>query len=225
MSAFKVNNNTFNGPAVIGSNNNINISDGYNGAVYVNQNETADTESAKDRGNCSDIHDNIPSSKDSPSGKKEQLANNNNIHRPIVFISYSWDCESHKNWVKRFAIDLKSKGIDVICDQETPYGMSLLNFMKSSIYNSDRTLIIGTPEYLRRSREKGTGCQFEDYIITENIYNEVNTLKFIPILRTGTFQTSFPPLIARRKGLDFSIDIQYNKKLDELVRCLFRAKE
>ncbi len=154
-----------------------------------------------------------------------QSAKNNHIHQPIVFISYSWDCETHKSWVKSFVADLKSKGISVICDQDAPYGTSLPSFMKSSIYDSDRILIIGTPEYLRRSRERGAGCQFEDYIITENIYSEVETLKFIPILRVGTFQTSFPPLIASRKGFDFSIETQYNEKLDELVQCLLTIKK
>ena len=41
-----------------------------------------------------------------------------NQSRPIIFISYSWDSEVHKEWILKLADDLiKDYGADVILDQ------------------------------------------------------------------------------------------------------------
>ena len=54
---------------------------------------------------------------------------NNN---PKVFISYSHDSQSHKDWVRQLATDLRDKGIDAILDQwELKLGDDLAAFMEA----------------------------------------------------------------------------------------------
>lgn len=148
---------------------------------------------------------------------KREQENGNSI---CVFISYSWDSDEHRQWVRKLADNLQSNSIRIVYDQNTHYGTPLLNFMNKGIREADRVLIIGTPHYLQRSKNSGTGCKFEDYIVTEEIFNNVDTTKFIPILRSGDFQESFPSLIANRKGLDFSDDTKFSESLNELIREL-----
>ena len=40
-----------------------------------------------------------------------------NVEHPKVFISYSWEDESHKTWVKNLADKLLADGIDATVDQ------------------------------------------------------------------------------------------------------------
>ena len=39
------------------------------------------------------------------------------IARTRVFVSYSWDSNEHKQWVKRLSTKLRSDGVDVTIDQ------------------------------------------------------------------------------------------------------------
>lgn len=196
MTEFIINNNTFNDKVIVGGNNSFNVKT----PNYLLEKKNTYQKSHIE---C-----------------EEQSEREKSLYRPIVFISYSWGDEAHNKWVRQFAEDIKSGGVKVIYDQDIPYGTPLPNFMTKSIYESDKTLIIGTPDYLRKSREKGTGCQFEDYVITDSIYTKFDTEKFIPILRSGTYDTSFPPLIAHRKGFDFTSDSNYNERIDKLVGFL-----
>ena len=202
MSTFINIDNTFNGNPIFGDNNIINQS------LH------------------NDVSDRVNSCTVAPISQEIMSKTNSSPNNPLVFISYSWDDEAHKRWVKKLAEDLISRGVNVKYDQNIQYGTPLPMFMQNSIFKADRVLIIGTPRYLQKSREAGTGCQFEDAIITESIYVKYSVTKFIPVLRSGTFETSFPPLLAHRKGLDFTNDCQYEGKLEELFQDFFlKGKE
>jgi hypothetical protein len=71
---------------------------------------------------------------------------------PKVFISYSWDNEPHKTWVKELAARLRSEGVDVKLDlwEVTP-GAQLPQYMERSVRDNDFVLIICTPQYKSRS--------------------------------------------------------------------------
>jgi hypothetical protein len=47
----------------------------------------------------------------------DKMANNHPGSTPTAFISYSWDTEEHKAWVREFAARLRADGIDVTPDQ------------------------------------------------------------------------------------------------------------
>ena len=59
--------------------------------------------------------------------------------RPVVFVSYSWDSDEHKQWVKKLADTLRVRfGINVLLDQYNRGGYNLVDFMMEGIRRADR---------------------------------------------------------------------------------------
>ena len=142
----------------------------------------------------------------------------------ILFIAYSHDGEEHMVWVKRFADDLCRLGnFEVLLDQDQPRGSSLSRFMEIGLERADKVLIIGTPGYKQKS-EAGKGAAFEGSIISTELMHNIDTTKFYPILRSGTFETSFPPALQGRIGDDLSDDANYEKKLQTVVNSILNEK-
>ena len=120
-------------------------------------------------------------------------------------------------WVKKFADDLQEQGgISVLLDQDLPKGASWTRFMQQGLMMSDRVLVIGTPNYLQRSLATG-GVAFEESIISNDYMIDIDTTKYYPILRKGSFQTAFPPILAGRNGDDFTDDARYSEKLQIVI--------
>ena len=146
------------------------------------------------------------------------------MKRPIVFISYSWDSEEHKEWVLRFASDLINKyGIDIILDQfELSAGRELTHFMESSIEKSDKVLLILTPTYKIKSEERKGGVGYETSMISQEIFESpINEVKFIPILRRGTFMNSAPKYIKSKVYHPMLDDERYMFDLNDLARIVY----
>lgn len=144
--------------------------------------------------------------------------------KKILFIAYSHDNVEHMAWVKRFADDLSRLGtFEVLLDQDQAKGSSLTRFMEIGLERADKVLIIGTPEYKQKS-EAGKGAAFEGSIISTELMHNIDSTKFYPILRSGTFETSFPPALQGRIGDDLSDDANYEKKLQTVVDSILNEK-
>ena len=137
-----------------------------------------------------------------------------------IFISYSWDSLDHRKWVKKFSDDLQvrlGEYFKVLLDQNQRRGTSLSRFMKLGLKDAVKVLIIGTPKYKEKSEASG-GVAYETMVITNEMMSDMDTTKFYPILRTGTFDTSFPTDIKDRMGDDFSDDKYYEENLEIVVK-------
>ena len=156
------------------------------------------------------------------------VSENPNVINPIdsnnyksVFISYSYDDHNHELWVKYFADTLKANGVKVLFDKDLPYGSDLPSFMIKGIKDADIVLVIGTPAYLQKvQNSETTGVKYEDVIIINSLMDDIDTNKFIPILRKGSYKDSFSPLLSHRKGIDFSNDGMFDDKIKELLDAL-----
>jgi hypothetical protein len=105
---------------------------------------------------------------------------------PKAFISYSWDDDAHKAWVREFATRLRNDGVDVTLDQwHLHLGEQLTAFMERSIRENDYVLIICTPFYADRSNRRIGGVGYEGDIMTAEVFTMGNPKKFIPIYRSG----------------------------------------
>lgn len=155
-------------------------------------------------------------------GVKHNIENSNvSVGLKSVFISYSYDNHNHEQWVKHFADTLKANGVKTIFDKDLPYGSDLSSFMLNGISDADVVLVIGTPIYFQKTQQtETTGVRFEDVIITNSLMANIDANKFIPILRQGTYSSSFPLLLSHRKGIDFSDDNQFDDKIKELLQAL-----
>jgi hypothetical protein len=127
----------------------------------------------------------------------------NNI--PTAFISYSWDSDAHKVWVRDFASRLRNDGVETILDQwEVVPGSQMPSFMEASVRDNDFVLIICTPRYKTRSDSRKGGVGYEGDIMTSEILNTRNHAKFIPILRTSKWNSAAPSWLLGKAYIDLS---------------------
>lgn len=141
--------------------------------------------------------------------------------KKIVFISYSWESDEHKAWVKKLANDLSGE-FTVRIDRELPFGVELTKFMEEAVATSDKVLIIATPEYKRKADGRIRGVGYETSLITDDLVTDQNRIKFIPIIRKGTKETSYPRFLGSRNGADMTDDNKYSEVLEELKRNLLQ---
>lgn len=142
-----------------------------------------------------------------------------------IFISYSHDSDAHMEWVKHFVEDLRIHGgLTVLYDQDVPKGASFTRFMEIGMQTSDRVLVIGTQKYKEKCLRSG-GAAYEEALISNDLMNNIDSTKYFPILREGTFETSFPPILAGRNGDDFTDDSKYDQNLAGLISSLNNEKE
>lgn len=141
-----------------------------------------------------------------------------------VAISYSWDSDEHKAWVRKLANDLHKKGVYVILDQwELKAGQLIPDYMEKSIQEAERVICIMTSNYKKKSDKLEGGVGYEYSIIKREIYNNINSNKILPILREGSENESCPSSLSGRLYLDFRRDDSYENSLNLLLREIFKV--
>jgi hypothetical protein len=121
---------------------------------------------------------------ESPSGEQRN---------PKVFISYSWDSESHRAWVRALGARLRSDGVDVTLDQwHVGPGDQLPEFMERAIRENDFVLIICMTKYKTKSERRSGGVGYEGDVMTGEVFVHGYNRKFIPVLREGEWSEAAP---------------------------------
>lgn len=148
------------------------------------------------------------------------------IRSPKCFISYAWGVPEHERWVERMAHDLIKAGIRVIYDRhENQFGDSLTRFV-SLISNSTNVLVVGTPLYLKKfknkSFSKGTVVAAEVDLISQRLIGTQRAKRTVkPILLAGDKKTSLPPLMHDGIHADFRDESTYFATAFELIVSLY----
>jgi len=144
---------------------------------------------------------------------------------PNVFISYSWEDNIHKEWVKSLADRLLSDGINSTIDQyDLSLGDRLPQFMEKSIADADYVLIICTTTYKKKSDERKGGVGYEGHIISGELFSRGNERKFIPVIRSGSAKTSIPNSLSAKLGIDLTDGKQYEDSYKDLITTLYGIK-
>lgn len=139
----------------------------------------------------------------------------------VAFISYSWEGDAHKDWVRKLAEDLIHNGIYALLDQYLIEGYPLTYFMDRGLDVADKIIVVGTPTYKEKSQKASRGgVAYEKAIIHAGLFSNLPSTKVLPICRKGKFEESFPPIIGTRNGFDFSDDSKYSTLLPELIRAI-----
>lgn len=126
-----------------------------------------------------------------------------------IFISYTWENEEHKEWVKKLAMLLEKDSIDVNIDQwKLEPGDELTKYMEQSIRSSDYVLIICSEKYKNKSDSRNGGSGYEARLISDEIHKGVNKKKFIPILKDGNWDLVAPDFIKGNLYVDLSQDFK-----------------
>jgi hypothetical protein len=141
---------------------------------------------------------------------------------PKVFISYSWDNESHKDWVLYLATKLLLNGVDVFLDVwDLGVGKDKDFFMENSVRESDKVLLIMTPNYKIKAENRKGGVGNEISMIKAEKFSCQETEKFIPIVRQGNRNECTPLFVKSLVDIDMSIEDNFEINFEELLRTIY----
>jgi hypothetical protein len=144
---------------------------------------------------------------------------------PTAFVSYSWDDNTHKEWVKALATQLRTDGVNVRLDQwDSVPGDQLTHFMETEIRRNDFVVIICTPKYKFKSDTRTGGVGYEGDIMTAEVFTNQNHLKFIPVLARGAWEESAPSWLLGKHYIDLSESIRYDAGYTDLVQTLLGTR-
>lgn len=139
---------------------------------------------------------------------------------PTAFISYSYDSHDHQTWVRRLATDLRNNGVDAVLDQwDLAPGQDIVAFMSNGIVAADRVLLVCTDNYVVRAESGAGGVGYERLVVTGELVQNIDTRKFIPLIRNNAGKRT-PNFLGRRLYIDFSNDDDYDARLEQLLREL-----
>lgn len=146
---------------------------------------------------------------------------------PQAFISYSWDDDVHKQWVRNLAERLREDGVKAVLDQwETSPGDQLPAFMERTIRESKFVVIVCTPNYKNRSDSREGGVGYEGDIMTAEVMNEQNHRKFIPVLRSGNWSDVAPSWLSGKYYVNLSTESEnYERNYKDLLNTLLGTRE
>lgn len=133
-----------------------------------------------------------------------------------LFISYSWEDKEHKAWVHKLA-DILGNYFDIKIDVKNPLGSDINTFMERMIAESDRVLLILTPTYKHKADARENGVGYESVLISDEVYQNQNSIKFVPIIRKGSKETSFPRYLGNRKGVVMTDDAMFDDNIHLLI--------
>lgn len=149
----------------------------------------------------------------------EEFSNVCRLAKKKIFISYSWDNAEHKVWVQNLAKRLEDE-FDVVIDVEQPLGTDINSFMEEMVSKADRVLLILTPNYKQKADNRTNGVGYESVLISDDLYNNQKSIKFVPILRKGSKKESFPKYLGNRKGLSMEDDNKFDENIKLLINDL-----
>src|SRR5512140_2886869 len=145
---------------------------------------------------------------------------------PKTFISYSWDDDAHKEWVKQLATRLRADGVDVTLDRwHSAPGDQIPAFMERAVRENDFVIAVCTPRFKERSDGRGGGVGYEGDIMTAYAFTGGDKRKFIPVLRRGSWDEAAPTWLLGRAKIDLSGDPYSESEYEELLRTLLDERE
>ena len=140
-----------------------------------------------------------------------------------VFLSYSWDSPTHKDWVRNLADELVRNGIGITLDQyDLRFGDDRFQFMESSVRKATAVLCVCTPSYVAKANDRTSGVGVETSLITPQFFERMNSEKqFIPIVReTDGTASPTPDYMSSLIFVDFRDDSQFALQMEQLLRHL-----
>lgn len=138
---------------------------------------------------------------------------------PTVFISYSWDSDKHRKWVSEFALFLRNAGANVLFDGDLKLGQQMPKFMEQSIAVADYVIIVCTENYKVKADGRIGGVGYENNIISGDLYSKsgLTDEKYIPVLRSGNWDTSMPFYMVGKLGVDCTNGVIDDATMADLI--------
>ncbi|MCI9082707.1 MAG: TIR domain-containing protein [Lachnospiraceae bacterium] len=144
------------------------------------------------------------------------------MENKTVFISYCHK-DVTKDWIVKLATKLGEHGINCIVDIYDLHLGQDLNYFMEQIKNVDKVLILLGKNYQEKANDRKGGVGTETQIISNEVYNDVEQTKFIPIVISKNEEGNayLPYYLETRLYTDFSDNILFAKNFEEVVRQIF----
>lgn len=160
------------------------------------------------------------------SGGREYSAATDISRTPKAFISYAWESDEHRAWVRDLASRLRADGVDVRLDRwHLAHGDQLPSFMEREVRDNDFVLVICTPHYRERSNARMGGVGYEGDVMTGEVCVGGNHRKFIPILRLGPWTDAAPSWLLGKIYVNLAGNPYSEIQYQELLQTLHGARE
>jgi len=96
--------------------------------------------------------------------------------------------------------------------------------METSIRESNFVLLVCTPTFAEKADAGKGGVGYEKSIVTGEIFGaSPSPLKFVPLLRTGSPESSLPSYLKSRAYIDFRDDGAFGSSLENLLRHIYQS--
>lgn len=151
----------------------------------------------------------------------------NKIDKPKVFISYAWTNEDYTDRVIDFSRRLMSDGVDVLLDKfEMHPGNELNNFMELCVKDKTITnvILLLNPTYAEKANGRLGGVGKETQIISEELYNNVDNTKFVPVIfdsESKEISACLPIYLKSINRIDLRETSNYELNYVNLVKHLY----
>lgn len=143
---------------------------------------------------------------------------------PQAFVSYAWESDQHKIWVRELAERLWRQGVRTILDEwDLAAAADRFLFMERSIRQCDFVIVICTPTFADKANSREGGVGYESMVLTAELFNQIDAGKVIPVLRRGDWNSSVPTYLRSKQGVDLRSDPYSEKEYEKLLRTLHRA--
>lgn len=140
---------------------------------------------------------------------------------PQAFVSYALESDQHTIWVRTLAARLQKDGVRIILDQcDLAPGSDQFTFMERSIESSDFVIVICTPTYAEKANSREGGVGYESMVIAGALGKKIDSRKFIPVLRSGDWDSSRPTYLSSKWGVDLRNGPYFETQYEQLIRNL-----
>ncbi len=146
--------------------------------------------------------------------------------RPRVFVSYAWEDDTYKEWVKRLSAQLRHDGVYARLDAwDRKPDQSLTGFMISEVEDADKVLVICSPCYKQRVEamdrgKKMSGVGLEWCVLTTAIYQNNAMEKAVGLIARGTIDNAVPTFLKCDTVFNLSDSERNEAEYDRLLARL-----
>jgi hypothetical protein len=145
-----------------------------------------------------------------------------NEDTPMVFLSYSYDTESHTTWVYDLAVRLRNNGVDVIFDQfDTKIGSDIILFIEQGLDKSHKVICICSENYVKKADSGKSGVGYEKMILSSKMLRDSAIDWVMPVIINNSSEKKTPQFLSTKKYIDFSDLKNYEKNYFMLIRDIY----
>lgn len=139
-----------------------------------------------------------------------------------AFVSYSWDSESHQQWVMDLVNNLRRNGVDATMDIHLTQSstINLNQMMINNLQINDYIIIVLTEKYAEKANSFLGGVGFETILSLPLLQENPNKLIFLT-KHQGNFQEVFPFHLKDYYAIDFSNENKFSEAFDELLHRIY----